>query len=106
MAIYKLIPGANGPRYQKDKRFISKNDIPISVLEKLEMGKEVSDDPIQPKQCIFCNVGGCRLTRLVNREVVYLCEEDYYARTIGKVAEQIRTMNEKQKENREEVSVS
>lgn len=41
------------------------------------------------KVCLFCEgIGG--FTRMVNGTLVYLCQDDYMAKTLGEVAQQLR----------------
>ncbi len=98
MSIYKMIETKNkGHRYFKDKRFIKKTDIPAEILEKLEIGKDIPDEGEQlnsdAKLCLFCGVG-CKLTRLVNNKVVYLCEEHYYDKNVGQIAQRVNQLQE------------
>lgn len=85
--MYKLVEGKNGKRYMKDNKFVSVNSIPISELEKL-FGK-VEPKRTTGKECIFCGQQS-RFTRFVNVQVVYLCDQDYYDQTVGKIAQRMR----------------
>lgn len=101
MPLYKKVKGPhNNVRYSKNGIFISKDKIPISVLEELTR-TNVVDVPI--KECVFCGVG-CKFTRLVNLQTVYLCDEHYYSKTIGQIAQQIRE-NSDAKSRKEEVPI-
>ena len=39
--------------------------------------------------CIFCGAFG-KIERFINRQTIYLCTNDYQAKTIGEIAEQMR----------------
>lgn len=109
MAIYKAVKTSRGTRYLKVEltshgtrehpKFVGKTKIPASVLDALESMDEVDESALalQPlkRECIFCGET-CKNTRRVNNQTVYLCNEHYYAKTIGKVAERIREINSEQ----------
>ena len=42
--------------------------------------------------CIFCGAFG-KIERFINRQTIYLCTNDYQAKTIGEIAEQMRKIN-------------
>lgn len=80
----------------KDKKFIKKSDIPEDILARLELGKDTPDEAeslnSNTKRCIFCHMGGCRYTKLIDGQVVYLCENDYYDKNMGHVAQRVREL--------------
>lgn len=84
---YKLVETKKGSRYMKDNRFVSQNKIPVDILERLGKQERVSTT----KDCIFCGVPS-KLTRVLNSQPLYLCEEHYYDSniTLGKIAQKVR----------------
>lgn len=98
MSIYSTRPGINGSRiYLKDKLPVKKTDIPANIFAELTAGKEAVDDSVvQPqatvKFCVFCKAP-CTLTRFVNMQTVYMCEQHYHDKTIGQVVQQLRENN-------------
>lgn len=91
---YTVIQGSHGPRYMKDSRFVKKADIPADILIKLDVGmKEVmpETEAKEPKThlCVFCGMG-TKQYRLLNQKAIYVCENDYYNKTIGQVAQEVR----------------
>lgn len=84
---YKLIKSSKGTRYMKDGKFVAKDKVPISVLERLGKEEQISTS----KDCIFCGVPS-KLTRLLNSQPLYLCNEHYYDSnvTLGKIAQRVR----------------
>lgn len=99
MSEYTIVSGMKGVRYQKDKRFIARDKIPPAILEKLNQDMPVSDEwrDVQPptKQCLYC-LKEAKLSRVVNLQTVYLCDEDYYAKTIGQITQRIREYQNEQ----------
>lgn len=88
--IYKKVTGRAGNRYLADNRFISRDKIPVDILVKLDKTSEVKFDG-----CIFCG-GEATHKRVVNEVSVALCNDDYYSRTIGRIAQQLREGKENQ----------
>lgn len=92
MSEYKKFMLRGKPRYLgPNKKFIKEENIPADVFIRLQNETIVStEQPITDKNCIFCGVGGCKMTRFINLRTIYLCEEHYYAETIGKIAQRLR----------------
>jgi hypothetical protein len=95
MATYTKVVGGDGTaRYKKNKiKFVKKIDVPLAVIEALKTEKEVDDTglntTIKFRKCICCDEHG-KHERFLNGQTVYLCEEDYYSKSIGQVAQHIR----------------
>lgn len=83
--------------YKMDRKFVSVKNIPANIVELLNTNKEVDDTDLPPapmyRGCIFCDKHS-KLQRTVNLQTVYLCDEHYYDKTIGQVAQQL---NEKKR---------
>lgn len=79
--------------YYKDNKLCSKDSIPPVVLGNLQPGipyEYVIEGPkVNDKKCIFCGMHS-NLTRMVNGEVVALCEEHFYSESLGRVAQKVR----------------
>src|SRR4051812_25713924 len=92
-------PG-RGKRYFKDGRFVKQDKIPLDVLSRLEPGKDVPDatEALDPttKLCVFCGMG-TNINRMVNGQIVYLCEQHYYDSNIGQIAQRVRELEEAKK---------
>lgn len=78
--------------------FIAKKNIPANIFRELEAGKEAVDDEGMQlegnvKECIFCGQV-CKWSRIVNMQTIYLCEEHYYDKTIGQIAQRMREAEE------------
>lgn len=99
MPIYKAKSTAKGVRYFKDKRFIKKTEIPAEIdVDNMEIDKDYPDTFERTKggfkNCLFCGAENCKYTRLLNAQILYLCEEHYYSENMGKVAQQVRQLQE------------
>lgn len=80
----KQIEGKHGIRYIKDGQFIAKAKLTNEDLDELyEAAKP------DPKGCLFCGIPS-RLTRFLDMQTVYLCEEHYHAKSIGNIAHKLR----------------
>lgn len=88
MTEYKVLEGKRGKRYLRNNRFINRDKILISVLERL-----TPDQPVRIKECLFCG-GESKMERPFNRQSVVLCDEHYYSRNIGQIAAEIRKQAE------------
>jgi hypothetical protein len=58
------------------------------MKEAREAKKKEKEAVIIEKKCLFCGVES-KLTRQVNLRTVVLCEEHYYDKNIGQIAEQL-----------------
>ena len=99
--VYKKTKGPKGRSlYFKDGKLVSVKSIPSDILLKLdEQGKYDAEAPPQPIQrpersCIFDGKPATK-QRFVNLQTVYLCEDCYYDKTVGKITERLR-LNEKE----------
>lgn len=86
----------NGPRgrflYFKDGKMISVKDIPEDIVDKLPLNGEYEEkEVVAPtvRKCIFCGNHATE-SRFVDLQTIYLCEEDYYSKTTGKITEKLR----------------
>lgn len=96
MSIYKALEGKNGNlRYWKDRRFIKKEDVPEEILEILTPGHDVDTEagPVlaPKKQCIFCGED-TNWVRVLNGQTIYICETDYYDKTMGQIAQRVNQL--------------
>lgn len=90
---YKVIElPKGGLRYFRDGKLVSKTTIPANVFAQLKPDEEFDDEGIVPeapvKTCIFCDAP-TKISRLVNLQTVYICEEHYYDKTIGQIAQHL-----------------
>lgn len=84
--MYQIVKGTRGTRYLKDGKFIAKDKIPEGVIQSLESGAKGD------KLCLFCGKPS-KLTRAYNAQPVYLCDEHYYDKTMGQIAQKARELN-------------
>lgn len=87
--MYKKITGKTGVKYWKDGKFIKKTDIPASVYQALEINPQYDNS----RECIFCGVPGTKI-RQFNLMVVNLCDEHYFNKRLGQIAQHIREQGE------------
>ncbi len=95
---YRKVMVRGRPRYlgPPTGKFIKAENIPPDVMIRLENEDKVPTIALAvSKECIFCGVGDCRLTRAINSQTIYLCGEHYYDKTIGKVAQRLKELQEK-----------
>lgn len=98
MAIYKVQKtGIGATVYRMDNKLIKTADVPSNVVDLLEHQPEVDDTNLKLqtpyRNCVFCK-DYTKLSRMVNQQTVYICEKDFYDKTIGQIAQQVR-LNEK-----------
>lgn len=93
MSEYTAIETRNGIRYLKDKKLFAKGNIPANIFPLIKVGETVSDENVRLeaplKECLFCGVP-CKNVRLLNQQTVALCDEHYYSKTLGQVAQKVR----------------
>lgn len=102
---YKMFMVRGKPRFRKvGVRGIAKqNTLPRDVMEHFGLlnpdvpaEEDAPDEPRKdPKACIFCGVHS-RFTRFVNLQTIYLCDNHYYDVNIGKCAQRLRELKEKE----------
>lgn len=101
---YDYIMVRGKPRYRKNKKMVKVNTLPRDVMERFgllnpeapEQEEETPDEPRKnPKACIFCGMHS-RYTRFVNLQTIYVCDEHYQTKNIGKCAARLREMKELQ----------
>ena len=87
MSDYKIINGPKGTvRYMLNGRMVKATSIPEDVMIRLH---ETPLEKASDRLCIFCGAPS-KYSRLVNLQSVYICNEHYYSKTLGQVAEQDR----------------
>ena len=103
MYITKPGPGSRKIYFHADsdgkKKLVSIKNIPEAVRIALEAGTAEVDEnvlmnvqgeqPVIDKSCLFCGVYS-NWQRLVSGQLVYVCEQHYHEKTIGKVAQKLR----------------
>lgn len=74
-------------QYRKDGKLISKEEYELSTSDSIAEAQPEpeSDVQTQEKICVVCGAPGDS-TRYLNQQVIYLCSEDYQAKTLGEVA--------------------
>lgn len=89
-------------------RVVDINELPPVVLENFEAGEDVveyseGDIPVVTlnRECLFCGMGGCKLTKLLNGETLYLCEQHYYDKNLGQIAQKVREISDESKVHQE-----
>jgi hypothetical protein len=95
---WKRITMKNGrTRYMYQRKFIAATKVPFeikAVLDRPRPDEEPpqpapqSQGPKQERKCIFCGAHA-RFTKFVNLQTVYVCDDDYYDKSTGKIAEQL-----------------
>jgi len=91
-------PDDPNPRYQywRDSRICSPSRVPHDVREKLEYADEIKyDEEPDRRRCIFCWAPQHR-QRYLNQQLVDLCEWHYQNMSLGKVAQQVAYLKEKE----------
>jgi len=87
MSNYKMINGPKGTvRYMLDGRMVKAVSVPEDIMARLHT---TPTEATSDRLCVFCGAPS-KYSRLVNLQTVYICNEHYYDKTIGQVAEQIR----------------
>lgn len=98
MSIYRtVIVPRGGKRYRKDNQFVKQANIPANIFAELQAGKEAVDDTGVKlegavRTCLF-DGQVCKLSRLVNLRTANLCEEHYYGKTLGQVAQKLNEVD-------------
>ena len=89
MSEYKAIKGKAGIRYMYGGRIVSKDSVPLELIDELNDSlKEPEAVPQGTKLCLFCGVY-TNWKRFVNGQNVSICEEHYYEKTLGKIVEKL-----------------
>lgn len=95
MAIYKRSKGPRGRwLYFKDGKMVSIGSIPQHILAEVDSdlkstAPDATEIVLKYNECIFCKEHA-KLSRLLNTQTLYLCNKDYYSKTIGQIAQQLR----------------
>lgn len=102
MVIYEKKTGSRGIRYMKRmqtgmKPFVQEDRVPPWVLQMFEEtgAREVTfDDKPHLPRCIFCE-GPATLQRMFSQEMLDMCADHYYSKSLGAVAAQYKLIKEK-----------
>lgn len=100
--VYDMFYVRGKERFRKNGLMIRSDVIPEEEKEKLREEKKRKENAInQPrpdeppkdeKACIFCGAHS-RFTRFVNLRTVYVCDSDYYDKTVGKIAQKLKELS-------------
>ncbi len=98
MSIYKTWNvGKGGVRYMKDGKLIKATAVPQHLLQILKPGDTLDTEATPPsppaKICIYCG-HYAKMSRMVNMQTVYLCDEHYYDKNIGQIAGRLKELND------------
>ena len=99
MITYKRIPfknkaGDTGFRYTKNGLITKESRVPQEVVQKFAYTPEVEyDDAPERRRCLFCDAPQKR-QRVLNNEMVDLCEWHYQNKNLGTIAAQVRLLKE------------
>lgn len=108
MSIYSTRPGVKGSTiFLKDKVPFKKDSIPANIFQRLLDGEkdiDESDTKIEGpvKFCLFCKAP-CKLTRFINMQTIYLCDEHYQNKNIGQIAHKMKETGSERQEQTEEI---
>lgn len=97
--MYTIVAGpAGSTRFKYNNKFVKRENIPADILIKLGVGMDKIEEPVvqtvpEVHTCIFCGMG-TNIFRLLNQQPVYLCNDDYYDRTMGQIAQKVRLSSE------------
>lgn len=98
MAIYTKRKGLNDSTiFWRDKRPVKTTEVPSNIVDLLEHQPEVDDELLKLespyRRCVF-DGEYTKLSRVVNQQTIYICEKDFYDKTIGQIAQQVRINEE------------
>lgn len=110
MAIYTKTKGLQGStiyRRSEDPEKLGKpvktTDVPSNVVDLLEHQDSIDDEDLKLeapyRRCVF-DGEYTKMSRMVNGQTIYICEKDFYAKTIGELAQQARLIKEKSGEEK------
>lgn len=97
-ATYRKYQTKNGFKYSKNGKFTKKDSINPNILAILEQQDELVD---QGRWCLFCG-DSSKLCRLVNDQLVYICDKHYYDKNTGQIASKLRELADEGHEQQEE----
>lgn len=86
---YKKVAKKNGVGYLKNGKFVAAASLRPWIVDALEGEEEVVD---LDRYCVVCDVPA-KLSRLLNQQPVYCCEEHYHNMTLGALAAHLRQGN-------------
>lgn len=90
---YKLIKSGNGFRYMLNGRLVKRDSIDPEIIVALH---NLPDNPKpEVRVCFFCGEG-CKHSRFINLQTIYLCDDHYYSKTVGQIAQKMREDSETQ----------
>lgn len=84
---------------KRSRRFISKDNVPPVIMSKFNQGENDVDDVdlnlnAPSTDCLFCGTPDCKLSRMMNSQTIYLCDEHYYSENMGHIAQKLREVND------------
>lgn len=92
--VYNNAAGDSGYRYLKEGKFIKESRVPHEVMDKFQYSEEIEYDDVPDKRrCVACDAPQSR-QRYLNAEMVDLCEWHYQNMSLGRIAAQVRLLNE------------
>ncbi len=77
--------------YQKDGRFVARDNVPEEILAELDGEATIEEQPTS-KECVFCGEFADS-RRWLNGVDVDLCQEHYSTTTVGETAQRVREIN-------------
>lgn len=80
--------------WYKDGKRVTRKEVPLreklrakKEIERTDIGAPIEESPL--KKCIICE-SFPNFTRFYNGKIVEVCEDCYYNKTLGQIAEAIR----------------
>lgn len=75
-------------------RFVALKNVPPAIMDKFDVGKNEIDDfgldlNAPSKLCVFCGMAS-KYTKMINGQTIYLCDEHYYSKNLGQVAQRLK----------------
>lgn len=84
MSEYRAVITKTGTRYMRDGKFVSAGEVPEAIRRGVHSGVKV-------RTCLFCGQPATK-QRYVYPQSVDLCDDHYYAETIGRIAHQLKEL--------------
>jgi hypothetical protein len=107
MVTYTRTPSKNNQgedcfRYFKNGTMVKESRVPHEVMEKFQdIGYADTieyDDAPERRRCAFCDAPQKR-QRVLDSELIDLCEYDYQNKTLGAIAAQVKLLKQEEKRN-------
>lgn len=94
--MYKTIDSVRGKRYLHNGRLVKKADVPEDILLELEDHATVEEAHERTdKSCVFCGAES-NFSRFINLKTIYMCGNDYYAKTVGEIVQRLNQLEGEQ----------